>query len=77
VLLQTLQACADVFDYFCNDQYSTFAKVDLAKSSLVDSLITKYKDAWLLCIEEVSENYHLTICGHRYIICNVDGVLLR
>ena len=43
-----------MFDYFWNEQYGIYAKVDLAKSSLVDSIITKYKDAWLLCIEEVS-----------------------
>ena len=52
--IQTLQRCADAVDYLSNEDYSISAKVDLAKSALLDSIIKKYKDTWLACIEEVS-----------------------
>ena len=51
--IQTLQRCADAVDYLSNEDYSISAKVDLAKSALLDSIIKKYKDTWLACIEEV------------------------
>mgnify|MGYP001800292223 CR=1 FL=1 len=53
--IQTLQRCADAVDYLSNEDYSISAKVDLAKSALLDSIIKKYKDTWLACIEEVSK----------------------
>ena len=52
--IQTLQRCAHAVDYLSNEDYSISAKVDLAKSALLDSIIKKYKDTWLACIEEVS-----------------------
>ena len=80
-LIQTLQRCADAVDYLSNEDYSISAKVDLAKSALLDSIIKKYKDTWLACIEEVcmcslSVILYIWISMHDIKSMNVTRILL-
>ncbi|XP_006818598.1 cohesin subunit SA-2-like, partial [Saccoglossus kowalevskii] len=48
---EVLDACAKTYDYLCNEEYAIQPKVDVARSTLIDGLVEKYKRSYKAFME--------------------------
>lgn len=61
--MQVLEACSKVFESLCSDEFAIAGKCDVARSTLIDSLAVKFKEAMQDFFAEVREkNVCLNFC---------------
>lgn len=56
-----LDACAKTLEFLCTEGTAIYTRCDVARSTLIDTLVNKYKEAmddWRSLIEGVSNLYH-------------------
>lgn len=66
VCRQVLENCSKVLDNLCNEEYAISGKCNVARSTLVDSLVEKYKEAFQDFFQEV--RFLLSILLIQYFI---------
>lgn len=55
---EVLETAAKTLEILCNDDYTIYSRCDIARSSLLDMVVNKYKEAndeYLTLIDGVSE----------------------
>ena len=52
--MQVLENCSRVLDNLSSEEYSISGKCNVAKSTLIDSLVQKYKESFQDFFQEVS-----------------------
>lgn len=40
--IEVLEACSTTYRYLCNDEFTIFNRVDIARSQLIDELVDKF-----------------------------------
>ena len=56
LIFQVLEACSKCFECLCSEQYAIAGKCDVAKKTLIDGLVVKFKEAMMDYFAEVSTN---------------------
>ena len=55
VQFQVLEACSKCFECLCSEQYAIAGKCDVAKKTLIDGLVVKFKEAMMDYFAEVGQ----------------------
>ncbi len=50
---EVLENCSKVLENFCNEEYTIARKCNVSRSTLIDRLVEKYKEAYQAFFQEV------------------------
>lgn len=70
ILLQVLEACSKCYECLCYEEYAIAGKCDVARKTLIDSLVVKFKEAMQDFFAEV---YMSTIM----VLLLIPGLLIK